>query len=264
MTEGYWVIRTYEAGPVGEKTKYWVPGARPTRRSKAKEKTAIEKAEKNEYSTMKNMARLINANFAHGDLLLGLDYSPEGMEKLEAYCKRKGIEGMEAIREAAEHELNLCLRRVKRELAKQEKPIRYIAITSDMDGDTGEAVRVHHHLIVSAEVGEIFVQKWKLGGVAWSQLSDQDDYTPIAEYFIRQVRHIPDHRKFIASQNLVRPQPKDRIAASDAEIRFPNGSTPVLRAEFKPGRPQYIKYILPEDKKQRAIETRQKIRGVAA
>ena len=26
MTEGYWVIRTYTAGVVGEKIKYWVPG----------------------------------------------------------------------------------------------------------------------------------------------------------------------------------------------------------------------------------------------
>jgi hypothetical protein len=31
MTEGYWVIRTYTAGAVGEKIKYWVPGEKPTR-----------------------------------------------------------------------------------------------------------------------------------------------------------------------------------------------------------------------------------------
>ena len=29
--EGYWIVRTYEAGNVGEKTKFFVPGARPTR-----------------------------------------------------------------------------------------------------------------------------------------------------------------------------------------------------------------------------------------
>ena len=29
--DGYWIVRTYEAGNVGEKTKFFVPGARPTR-----------------------------------------------------------------------------------------------------------------------------------------------------------------------------------------------------------------------------------------
>ena len=28
---GYWVVRTYEAGAVGEKTKFWVPGERPSK-----------------------------------------------------------------------------------------------------------------------------------------------------------------------------------------------------------------------------------------
>lgn len=263
MKEGYWVVRTYEAGAIGEKTKFWVQGTRPSSRSKRKERAEIKKQEQNEYSAQKQLARLINANFTQGDLLLGLDYSPAGMDRLEKYiaehpfqtdgCEDPEAEQMEQIRQAAEREMRLALRRVKRELAKEGVALRYIAITSDMDGDTGEAVRVHHHLIVPAEAKEAFVEKWKdLGSVNWSPMSAQADYTPIAEYFIRQVRRVPDAKKYISSRNLVRPQPKDRVVLSDAEVRVPKGGQLLHRNEFKPGRPQYIRYVLPEDRWKRA------------
>lgn len=263
MKEGHWVVRTYEAGAIGEKTKFWVQGTRPSSRSKRKERAEIKKQEQNEYSAQKQLARLINANFTRGDLLLGLDYSPAGMDRLGKYiaehpfqtdgCEDPEAEQMEQIRQAAEREMRLALRRVKRELAKEGVALRYIAITSDMDGDTGEAVRVHHHLIVPAEAKEAFVEKWKdLGSVNWSPMSAQADYTPIAEYFIRQVRRVPDAKKYISSRNLVRPQPKDRVVLSDAEVRVPKGGQLLHRNEFKPGRPQYIRYVLPEDRWKRA------------
>lgn len=257
MKEGYWVIRTYEAGAVGEKTKFWIQGARPTSRNKRKEKSEIKKQEQNEYSTTKQLARLLNANFRQGDLLLGLDYSAAGMERLEAYIAENPFpaqesedeeaDHMEQLRQAAEREMRLCIRRVKRELQKAGAELKSVAITSDMDGDTGETVRVHHHLVINREARDIFVQKWaELGGVDWSPLSGQPDYTPIADYFIRQVRRVPDAKKYTSSRNLVRPQPKDRVAYSEAEVRVPKGGTLLFRNEFKPGRPQYIRYVLPE------------------
>lgn len=257
MREGYWMIRTYEAGAVGEKTKYWVPGKKPSR-SGRREKTEIRKQLQNEYSVQKQLARLINANFGPGDLLLGLDYSSEGMDRLEAWAVSRGLapyspdetEKMEAIRQAADWALGNLLRRVKRAMDKEGLVLRYVAITSDMDGDTGEAVRVHHHLVVPKEAKAAFLSKWEgWGGVDWSSLSRQRDYTPVAEYFIRQVRKVPDAKKYIPSRNLVRPQPRDRAALTDAELRAPKGTKLLHRNEFKPGRPQYIRYMLPREKR---------------
>lgn len=263
-TTGYWVVRTYESGAVGEKTKFWVKGARPSSRSRRKERSEIKKQEQNEYAAQKQMARLLNANFHQGDLLLGLDYSPAGMERLEKYIaahpfpiRESGnveADHMEQLRQAADREMRLCLRRVKRELAKDGIDLKYVAITSDMDGDTGEAVRVHHHLVVNREARDAFTGKWEaLGGVAWSPLSGQLDYTAIAEYFIRQVRRVPDAKKYISSRNLVRPQPKDRIVISDAEIRVPKGGKLLARNAFRPGCAQYIRYILPPERRSGGI-----------
>lgn len=309
MRDGYWVTRTYEAGSVGEKIKFFVPGPRPERATR-RTRSEVKKQEQNAYSAEKRLARALNANFGPGDLLVGLDYSDAGMARLLNYAAGLGdlgraepvrrqagfagprpkppewaahgkapeeprkhlgraepvrkapeeprkhwteLDGEERaarVRKAAERELRLVLRRVKRELEKEGIPMRYVAITSDMDGSTGETVRIHHHLVVPAQAREAFRRKWAaLGGVDWSPLEEQDDYTAIAEYFIRQVRHVPDEKKYIPSRNLIRPQPRDRIAASGAELRVPRGGALLYRNEFRPGQPQYIRYVLPDGRR---------------
>ena len=261
MQEGYWIIRTYEAGDVGEKTKYFIPGTRPTGKIRKRDRDAARKQEQNEYSTQKRLAREIHANFTAGDLLLGLDYSDEGLEKIKAWARKKGLpidsedetERMNALWEAASHAQDNALRRVKRYLQKQGVELKAIYCTSDMDGETGEYVRVHHHLIVNAGVQEAFLKAWEkygMGGVAWTHLrAEQEDRTPLAEYIIRQVRRIPDAKKYRSTRNLVRPQPKDRIALSDAELRVPVGAKLLFRQEYVPNRPQYIRYALPKRSK---------------
>ena len=257
MKDGYWVVRTYEAGQVGEKTKYFVLGDR-TRRNRRKEESSIKKQEQNEYSTKKRLARLINANFTHGDILLGLDYSDASYKKLERSARKAAPDydslpeedQLRCIREAAAQEMVNYLRRVKRALEKEGRAdeLKYIAITSDMDGDTKETVHVHHHLIVPASCEHIIRMKWGHGGTYCKPLSKQEDYMPIAEYLIAQVRGALNAKKFVSSRNLIRPQPKDRIAVSDAEIRVPRNCKLIQRAEYKRGAPQYIRYILPEKK----------------
>ena len=253
MKDGYWVVRTYTSGHVGEKIKYWVPGERPVKIGR-KVKSEIRKQAQNEYAAEKRMARLSNANFGAGDLLLGLDYSPAGMKRLLRYLEKQGIdlavlseaERADVVRTAADREMQLVLRRVQRAMKQDGLELKYIGVTSDMDGDTGETVRVHHHLVVPGCAKEYFLAKWKaLGGVDWTVMRDQPDYTPIAEYLLRQVRRVPDAKKYRPSRNLVRPEPKDRIVNSGAELRVPKGGELLHRNEFKPGQPQYIRYVLP-------------------
>lgn len=249
MKDGYWVIRTYKAGNVGEKIKFWIPNARPSK-SARKIKSDVKKIAQNEASAVKRLARVINANFSHGDILLGLDYSPEGYERV---CTRAGVsvgdtepESLEAIYKAADQELTNALRRVKRELEKSGAELRHVAITSDLNGKTGECVRVHHHLIINAEALPAFMAKWNLGNVSYSTLRRQADYTDIAVYLIKQVRYLPDAKKYKSSRNLVRVIPQDRIAKNGSQLRAPKGAVLVHVGEYRPGYPQYMRYILPD------------------
>lgn len=272
MKEGYFCIRTYEAGAIGEKTKFFVPGKRAENgKLSRRQRNAIRKQEQNEYSSQKALARYINANFVAGDLFLGLDYSDEGLERVLNWGREHGLDvdsddetvRQDAIWEAAAHELDIALRRVKRKLEKQDQELMAIYCTSDMDGDTGEIVRVHHHLIVKAGVQEAFLAAWEkygLGRVSWTPLWDnQIDRTPIAEYIIRQVRRIPDAKKYRSTRNLKRPVPKTRVVYTDNELKVPKGGTLIFRQEMKNGptvgrgdlsrQAQYIRYILPEREK---------------
>ena len=241
--QGYWAVRTYEAGRVGEKIKFWVPGEKPAGRLTRKQKSDIRKAAQNEYSAERQLARLINANFGPGDWFLGLDYSEEGLARV---LRKAGTEEMDRVREAAARELVNCIRRVKRELEREGIELRYVAITSDMDGETGEAVRVHHHLVINRAARNAFVHKWQdlgYGGVSWSPLSDQDDYWDIAVYLMKQVRSsVPMANRYTSSRNLVRPQPKDRVVSSAAEVRVPKGCRLLVRKEYRVGQAQYIRY----------------------
>lgn len=258
MKEGYWVIRTYEAGSIAEKTKYFVPGTRPTGKIRRKDRDAARKQEQNEYSAQKEIARLLNANFCPGDYFVTLDYSDKGLDKILRWGRGKGLPVddeedpgyLDAIWECANYELTNAMRRAKRRTDKQGAILKAIYITSDMDGETGEAVRVHHHLVINREALGAIVGAWEkhgMGKVDWRALwENQDDRTPVAEYMIRQVRRIPDAKKYRSTRKtLVHPKPKDRIAISDAELKVPKGGKLLYRGAYRPGRPQYIRYVKP-------------------
>lgn len=268
--EGYWVIRTYKAGSVGEKTKFWVPGKRPDKSISRRQRDAIRKREQNEYSAVKRLARILNMYFTSGDIFLGIDYGQKGMQKLEKWLKAQGVdleqldeaERIEAIYNAADHELVNCLRRAGRRAKVAGVEIKAAFITSDMDGKTGEKERVHHHLVINREAKEYFVEAWgKLGGVTWDPMwGNQEDRTDVAAYMIRQVRHRPDAKKFRTTRNLKPPVPKDRIVNSDAELQVPRGGKLLFRREFsRSEQPQYIRYVLPKYVKSNALSPERQV-----
>lgn len=243
--KGYWVIRTYTAGAVGEKIKYWVPGEKPTK-SERRLRSEIKKQQQNEAGAEKRLARSIHANFDNGDYLLGLDYSEEGLTAIAYGLDESAQDYEDKLYHAAHHQLRLWIERVRRACKAAGVPFRYIAITSDMNGKTKEAVRVHHHVILNAEAIEIAMEKWTKGGTHHEHLYGVVDQTALAAYLLNQVRRLPDEKKYIPSRNLVIPQPRDRIAKGGAELAVPRGGQLLHRNEYKPGRPQYIRYIVPE------------------
>lgn len=243
MSAGCWVIRKYVAGDVEEKIKYWAPDwkrQKAVRRSKSDEKKIL----KNCVNAEKELARVLNANFKKGDMLIGIDYSDDALDLLKekaAVFEIKGYSSEDALWKAAQHEMRLFLRRVKRG-APQGAYIKSAMITSDMDGETKELVRIHHHGVIAGCDLALLQDKWKYGRVFCSPLDEGPDYTAIAHYFMEQVRHMPDEKKYSTSKNLVRPQPTERAALGNAELRIPRGAELLFRSEFSTGRPQYIRY----------------------
>ena len=250
---GCMMERIIRSGRVEEKYTFRVaPNTKP-RAKKKKGATLPRKQDANERACTKRLARLINCNFTHGDLLLSPNWDEE---RLKALTEKAGGD-LEALYALAEHELDLFLLRLRRELKKQDRQLRYIAITSDQNGETGELVRIHHHILIPCEgiemrggklwIGEKTLESvWKNGNVDYQPLRSQEDYTPLAEYLMRQVRRKPDTSKYKASRNLAKPVlVSERLVYAAKELQTPKGAKIVYRAAYTPGEGQYIRYIRP-------------------
>lgn len=251
MKEGYWAIRKYRSGPIGEAIKFWMPGERPSRMTR-QIRREIQRASKNSGSQIRTGSRIVNENFGEGDALMGLDYSEEGLEKLKALIPETATEeeAENMLFDLAEHQMELFIRRTMRQMKKDGVELLYFAVTSDRKWleETGELipVRIHHHLIVNEEAKEYIMAAWKAGGVDWKPMGAQPDYTGIVAYLLRQVRKVrKDKNAYKSSRNLKRPQAEDRLALSGAELRPPKGAVLLDRGAYQPGQPQYIRYILP-------------------
>lgn len=242
---GRYMIRTIISGAVVEKTKFAVAANVRPRKCRKKGATSIRKQDQNDRDAVKRLARVINCNFQHGDLWVTLKYDQLRMQRLTARIIADGLApDMDTIRAYAVRERDNFLRRVKDALKKQGLSLKYVKVTSDLDGKTGELVRIHHHLILPAAAREAVYRHWGALDVRVDPLRDQKDYTPLAEYLIRQVRRLPDLKKYSVSRNMRKPTVKEEIVFSASELKVPKGARLMFRSEFSFERPvQYIRYI---------------------
>lgn len=268
-----WYIREYRCdNGICFKTKFPVRVSESVRKAYSIRRTEIRRAEKGATEAKHEAARLLNCNFRAGrDFYLGLDYSDEGLERLRQEAGRRGRRPLQNPDEeggtsrtpsptendrdflyhAAEHEAGLFIRRVQRECKKQGVELRYLYVTSDLDGHTFEDVRVHHHMVVNAEAVEICLQKWYCGGTWAKKLRARSygDLTELAEYMIGQVRYFKGAKRYTPSRNLKRPVARKPVKARDpeAELAVPRGCKKIWRGEYYHGRPQHLRYYRPPD-----------------
>lgn len=243
---GRWMIIRRTSGKVVELSTVWVPANTKPRRNRRKGTTTAQKHDENERDAIKRLARLINANFSHGDLFLTVKYDDEGFGQIvkEAMATKGEGENIEdAVLRCAEKESRNYLRRLKRTLDKQDVELKFINSTSDMDGETGEIVRPHSHIILPRVSFEEAANQWHLGSVEYQILRDQDDYTALAAYIVKQVRRRPDAKKWTASRNLKKPIINERWAEPGEILKPDRHGKLTGRNQWEAGKPQYIRFV---------------------
>ena len=250
-----WFTRTYKSrNGVVEKTKYPVclAGKGANRRERRR---AARRAGRAGDNAERQAARLLNNNFFGDDALhLTLTYSEAGYKKLLARADQLRAEDLperDRIFRAAQKELENFVRRVQYDL----KGFKYFAVTSDMDGETGDPVRVHHHVVAERESLQACKKKWeKMGLVLEKELySINGDMTPLASYLIKQVRYIPDNKRYTHSRNLAAPEitePLEVTRYAESEISIPTGALLLYRPPYSRGTSQYVRYLSPAGRKQ--------------
>lgn len=141
----------------------------------------------NDRIAAKQLTRLINANFFPGDLHTTLTYA----EVVSV--------------EEANHELNLWLRRMRREYRRRGKEFKYIAVTEYQNK------RIHHHIVMTEIDFSTINRQWTAGRIRCTALDETRSYKALADYLIKETQKTfrqPDNavkRRWKASRNLTRP-----------------------------------------------------------
>lgn len=242
------MVTTIISGEVVERRKTRVRQNPKKRGGRIRGNSSEKKIVGNKEYAKLALARIINCNFSAGDLWLTLKYDEEGLASV----------GDEF--EAADHQAALFLERIGRRLKKLGVIFRWIRCTSNLDGDTGEAVRLHNHLLIPGGafvirdrelwIGEEKVEDiWGKGGVDWQILRKQKDYKRLANYIVNQARNLPDEKKWHTSRNMKKPIVRRRIATTGGALRVPAGAKELPGSKYDPERGMnYVRYIKPDPK----------------
>lgn len=252
------MVRTIRSGSVIEKTQFYV-GERKVRADRKKGSSSRAKMEANQTAAVRILARTINCNWSKGDLFLSLDYDEAHLPKDVASSDKIAA---------------LFWRRLSRELQKQDVKIRGLWLTADKD-DVGDPARLHVHAILSAEGTSIawdpetgkmlhcligtreLSEIWGNGGAYVEPMHDQEDYTALAVYLLRQAVETTDGKRWHPSRGLRKPViESERVIAYPRELRAPGGAKvhEIGRYDEETGN-HYIRYTRrPRERKENKLK----------
>ena len=241
--EGMYMITKIISGSVVERRKTYV-GRRPTRRgARIKGASSEKKQENNRQQAILTLARTLNCNYSHGDGYLTLSFADEAL----AACGGT----LEGAKKAGRKFLD----RVGYRMKKHGEVLKWVMVPSELDGETGELVRVHIHAVISGhglrlEDGVFYLYDEKLedvwgnGEVDVQILRRQKDYYPLARYLILQARGVADEKKYSVSRNMVKPRVEHLYTYSPAPLRVPAGASALPGTRYDPeAGVNFVRYI---------------------
>lgn len=241
------VIRTYRSGRVIEKSKFYVHERVAVRKGKVKGNTGAAKRDANARAAVKVVARTLNCNADHKDVLLTAKYTDEWLAAFSSEAEQDKL-------------TEKFLRRLRYALKKEGVELRALWVHSEIDGETGRKVRPHVHIVlmgggITFRDGEWWVgektmtQIWGMGSTYTEQLHDQADFTPLALYLLRQARRGENVKKYSCTRNLKKPEITETVSYLDGPVKAPAKALLLESGEYNIETGcHYIRYLAPEKK----------------
>lgn len=249
--EGMYVITKIVSGSVVERRKSKTMRRPSKRGGRVRGNSSEKKMEGNRQYAILQLTRSFNCNLRPGDVWLTLKLDEEHMA-----CCGGTFEGVK--KEAKKFVDRLCYR-----MKKAGVVCKWYLAPSEIDGETGELVRPHAHLVMTGtgfrmEDGVLLLRNecvddiWGQGSVDVQFVRHQKDYYPLAKYIINQSRGVPDEKKYTCSRNLKKPKITRSVVFSGAQLRVPAGATVLPGTRYDPEAGQdFVRYI-PADRQERA------------
>ena len=231
------VRRVYQTGTFREVADVWTTDRYIPRGPRKKGMARKSQMDANLKAAKRAATRILNGNFCYEnrDLLGTWSFDPEHLpgEREEAWklFSRRYLPG---------------LRKAARE---QGKELKFFAVVSDMDGATGETVRVHIHAVLSGVTAEQVRDGWTLGTVDIRTIRREKSHGRLADYLLRQCRCAPDEKKWHTSRNLERTLLiRETEIQGSPKYRLPRGAEIIAQGEYAPeeGKLLYLQIRMPE------------------
>lgn len=241
--EGLYMVTKIISGQVVERRKSRISRRPAKRGGRIRGNSSERKIVGNREYAKLCLARVLNCNFAPGDLWLTAKFDPAGLEKIGGTY--------EGAKEAGKK----FIARLVYRLRKRGLVTRWVLAPSQIDGETGELVRPHIHIVITGEafamrerclwLGEELVDDiWGLGQVDVQFLRHQADYKPLADYIVNQSRGVPDEKKWTCSRNMKKPIVRREVVTSGAQLRVPPGAVELPGTRYDPEKGQnFVRYI---------------------
>ena len=241
--EGLYMIEKIVSGEVVERRKTRIYRRPEKRGGRIRGNSSEKKIAGNKEHAKLKLAREFNCNLSAGDLWLTATFCDEALERVgESYG-------------AAKKEGKKFIDRMAYRLKKLGIVCKWWLIPSVMDGETGEVVRPHVHIIITGEgfkmhdkqlfLGEELLSDiWGNGVVDVRFLRNQKDYYPLASYIVNQARGQADEKKWTCSRNLKKPIVRREIVTSGRQLRVPAGAVELAGTKYDPEKNQnFVRYI---------------------
>lgn len=181
-----------------------------------KEKPTPEEMEKiNQYTAVRKLTVLLNANFKDGDFHLILTY-------YKKYCPTTS---------EAKGQIGTFIDNMRKAYKGMGVPFKYVHVTEYLNK------RIHHHLVIEnvedKNIAKLIKNLWAYGNPKFVLLNTDGQYKDLAEYLIKETSKTYKEKKdkahkqrYSCSRNLVRPKEKEKIIKADrwlAEPKAPKG-----------------------------------------
>lgn len=214
---------TCRAGRTIEIERYFTAryGRRGQTRSDRVKPSKEEQLRINNRIAEKKLRRILNANFTPGDYHLVL-----------SYAKAKG--DPPRAPEDMKEDIQKFLRKIRKEYKAAGAELKYIHVA-----ETGSHGARHHHLVIGSskgvDIGTI-QRAWTHGRIHVNPLDDFGNYSRLAAYLIKYTCKTVgtpaeiQGKRWNASKNLIRPEPKVRIITNRDWYRTKDPKVPARYA----------------------------------
>lgn len=189
------------AGKTIEINKYYTTRHHPKSEKRSpKEHQSCEAQQRvNQRKALKELRRLMNANFVDGDLLVRLDFHKHPVQdsKEMQQCMKKSIRKLRAL------------------FKKNNKQLKYIYVK-----ELGPRGSRHIHMVISKCSLDDISEAWCYGGIHVDPLYSDGQYAKIAEYFIKYAAKTEKTegeligKRWYASRNLVKPKVTKKVISA--------------------------------------------------